>query len=132
MMGLFSSLLSSSCGTAPGGTPTLEELITVGERRIYLLRAFNAREGIGKAAGVLPKRLFEPLAGTGPTARVALDAGEFARATIALAAATPPRGTRRAPGSAPSGSGGSPARSPRRPESKPERGRSSERHAEVV
>jgi hypothetical protein len=29
---------------------------------------------------VLPKRLFEPLAGTGPTAEVALDAEEFARA----------------------------------------------------
>ena len=52
----------------------------MGERRIHLLRAFNAREGIGKAADVLPKRLFEPLAGTGPTAGVALGAEEFERA----------------------------------------------------
>ena len=63
-----------------GWDATLEELIAVGERRIHLLRAFNAREGIGKAADVLPKRLFEPLAGTGPTAGVALGAEEFERA----------------------------------------------------
>jgi len=32
------------------------------------------------ASDVLPTRLFEPLAGTGPTVGVALDAEEFARA----------------------------------------------------
>ncbi|MBI3105987.1 MAG: aldehyde ferredoxin oxidoreductase family protein [Candidatus Rokubacteria bacterium] len=63
-----------------GWDATLDELIRVGERRIHLLRAFNAREGIGKAADVLPKRLFQPLAGTGPTAGVALGAEEFERA----------------------------------------------------
>ena len=61
----------------------MSELMRVGERRINLLRAFNAREGIGKAADTLPKKLFQPLSGKGPTAGVALTAEEFehARAT---------------------------------------------------
>jgi aldehyde:ferredoxin oxidoreductase len=63
-----------------GWDATLDELIEVGERRIHLLRAFNAREGIGKDSDVLPKKLFEPLGGTGPTAGVALTAQEFDRA----------------------------------------------------
>jgi aldehyde:ferredoxin oxidoreductase len=66
-----------------GWDVTLEDLIQVGERRIHLLRAFNAREGIGKSADVLPKKLFAPLTGKGPTAGVAMTEEEFdhARAT---------------------------------------------------
>jgi aldehyde:ferredoxin oxidoreductase len=63
-----------------GWDATLEELLTVGERRIGLMRAFNAREGIGKNADTLPKKLLEPLGGTGPTAGVALTAEELERA----------------------------------------------------
>ena len=63
-----------------GWDATMEELIQVGERRIHLLRALNAREGIGKDSDVLPKKLFKPLAGTGPTAGVALTSDEFERA----------------------------------------------------
>jgi aldehyde:ferredoxin oxidoreductase len=63
-----------------GWDATLEELLEVGERRINLLRAFNAREGIGKDADVLPKKLFQPLGGQGPTAGVALTPEEFERA----------------------------------------------------
>jgi aldehyde:ferredoxin oxidoreductase len=63
-----------------GWDATREELIEVGERRIHLLRALNAREGIGKGSDVLPKKLFKPLAGTGPTAGVALTGEEFERA----------------------------------------------------
>ncbi len=63
-----------------GWDATLEELIEAGERRIHLLRAFNAREGIGKTADVLPKKLFQPLGGKGPTAGVALTPEEFERA----------------------------------------------------
>jgi aldehyde:ferredoxin oxidoreductase len=59
---------------------TLDELLQAGERRIHLLRAFNAREGIGKDADVLPKKLFQPLAGKGPTAGVALTTEEFEHA----------------------------------------------------
>jgi aldehyde:ferredoxin oxidoreductase len=66
-----------------GWDASMHELLEVGERRIHLMRAFNAREGIGKSADVLPKKLFEPLAGKGPTAGVALTSEEFehARAT---------------------------------------------------
>jgi len=63
-----------------GWDATLEELLEAGERRIHLLRAFNAREGIGKDADVLPKKLFQPLGGKGPTAGVALTTEEFERA----------------------------------------------------
>jgi aldehyde:ferredoxin oxidoreductase len=63
-----------------GWDATLDELIQAGERRIHLLRAFNAREGIGREADVLPKKLFQPLGGKGPTAGVALTDEEFTRA----------------------------------------------------
>jgi aldehyde:ferredoxin oxidoreductase len=68
---------------ATGWDATLEELLEAGERRLHLLRAFNAREGIGKNADVLPKKLFQPLGGTGPTAGVALTTEEFERARSA-------------------------------------------------
>jgi aldehyde:ferredoxin oxidoreductase len=60
-----------------GWQTTMDELIRVGERRIHLLRAFNAREGIGKNADTLPRKMFEPLAGKGPTAGVAMTEAEF-------------------------------------------------------
>jgi aldehyde:ferredoxin oxidoreductase len=63
-----------------GWDASLDELLTVGERRINMLRAFNAREGIGREADVLPKKLFAPLGGQGPTAGVALTTDEFERA----------------------------------------------------
>lgn len=63
-----------------GWDVTMEELRQVGERRIHLLRAFNAREGLGRDADVLPKRLFEPLGGQGPMAGVALTPEEIDRA----------------------------------------------------
>ncbi len=39
------------------------ELQKIGERRLNMMRAFNAREGIDRAADVLPKKLFKPLKG---------------------------------------------------------------------
>jgi aldehyde:ferredoxin oxidoreductase len=63
-----------------GWQATMEELLEIGERKINLMRAFNAREGIGKDADVLPKKLFQPLTGTGPTAGVALTTEEFEHA----------------------------------------------------
>jgi aldehyde:ferredoxin oxidoreductase len=65
---------------ATGWDATLDELLEVGERRINLLRAFNAREGIGREADVLPRKLFQPLGGQGPTAGVALTPEEFEQA----------------------------------------------------
>ncbi len=41
----------------------LPELMKAGERRLNLMRAFNAREGIGRERDTLPKKLFQPLAG---------------------------------------------------------------------
>jgi aldehyde:ferredoxin oxidoreductase len=52
---------------------TVEELVEIGERRLNMLRAFNGREGIDRTADRLPAKFFKPLAGTGPTAGVALD-----------------------------------------------------------
>ncbi len=51
----------------------LDELQEIGERRINMLRAFNAREGIDRSADRLPAKFFLPLQGTGPTKGVALD-----------------------------------------------------------
>ncbi len=51
---------------------TLEELMTVGRRRLSLFRAFNAREGLGRKDDRLPKKFYKALAGTGPTAGFAL------------------------------------------------------------
>ncbi len=55
---------------------TLEEIQQAGARRLNLMRAFNAREGIGRDRDTLPKRLFEPLKG-GRTDGLALDQQEF-------------------------------------------------------
>jgi aldehyde:ferredoxin oxidoreductase len=63
-----------------GWDVTLDEILQAGERRIHLMRAFNAREGIGKSEDTLPKKLFQPLGGKGPTAGVALTPEEFERA----------------------------------------------------
>jgi aldehyde:ferredoxin oxidoreductase len=65
---------------ATGWDATLDELVRAGERKMLLMRAFNAREGIGKSADTLPKKLFTPLTGQGPTAGVALTTEEFEHA----------------------------------------------------
>jgi aldehyde:ferredoxin oxidoreductase len=41
----------------------LAELLRAGERRLNLLRAFNAREGLGREADKLPKKLYQALKG---------------------------------------------------------------------
>ncbi len=46
-----------------GWDVTIEELLTLGERRLNLLRAFNAREGIGRELDTLPKKLQKSLRG---------------------------------------------------------------------
>ena len=46
-----------------GWEMSVEELMTIGERRLNLLRAFNAREGIGREQDTLPKKMFKALAG---------------------------------------------------------------------
>ena len=51
---------------------TVEELMAVGERRLNLFRAFNAREGLDRKADKLPRKFFKQLKGSGPTVGVAL------------------------------------------------------------
>ena len=46
-----------------GWNVNLWELMKVGERRLNLLRAFNAREGVGAEADTLPPKLLVPLQG---------------------------------------------------------------------
>lgn len=65
---------------ATGWNVTLDEVLEVGERRLNLMRAFNAREGMGRAADGLPKKFFKALTG-GPSDGVALSAEEMERAT---------------------------------------------------
>jgi aldehyde:ferredoxin oxidoreductase len=64
---------------ATGWDITLDEFMQVGERRLNMLRAFNAREGIDRKADVLPKKFAQPLRGTGPTAGVFFDPKEDAK-----------------------------------------------------
>jgi len=59
---------------------TLEELLRIGERRLNMLRWFNAREGLDRWADQLPKKFLETLQGTGPTAGVALSREEIPKA----------------------------------------------------
>ncbi len=56
---------------------TLEEMQTIGDRRLAMLRVFNQREGLGRNDDRLPKKFFKALGGTGPTAGVALDEADI-------------------------------------------------------
>ncbi len=60
-----------------GWDVTLAELMAVGERRLNLMRMFNAREGFDRKQDKLPKKFFKALKGSGPTAGVALSHEEI-------------------------------------------------------
>jgi len=60
-----------------GWDVTVEELMTVGKRRINLLRTFNAREGFSRKHDQLPPRLHQALTGTGPTSGMAASVEEL-------------------------------------------------------
>jgi aldehyde:ferredoxin oxidoreductase len=63
-----------------GWDVSLYELMQVGERRLNMLRAFNAREGIGREADTLPQKFFNcPLRG-GKTDGYVLDYEEWRQA----------------------------------------------------
>jgi aldehyde:ferredoxin oxidoreductase len=55
-----------------GWDVTVDELMSVGERRLNLFRIFNAREGLDRKDDKLPKKFFKALGGAGPTAGIAL------------------------------------------------------------
>ena len=58
----------------------IQELLRVGERRVNLMRLFNARAGLGPQDDTLPAKFFRPLQGSGPTAGVAIDRTEWEHA----------------------------------------------------
>jgi aldehyde:ferredoxin oxidoreductase len=60
-----------------GWDVTVAELMKLGERRLNMLRAFNAREGFTTREDTLPEKFFIPLAGTGPTAGVGVSAEDL-------------------------------------------------------
>ena len=62
---------------ATGWDFTLDEFMKVGERRLNMMRAFNAREGFTRANDILPIRFSQPLQGTGPTTGMVLDPAEL-------------------------------------------------------
>jgi len=55
--------LSEAVQAVTGWPVTVEELMRVGERRLNMLRAYNAREGIGREADTLPKKMQKALIG---------------------------------------------------------------------
>lgn len=63
-----------------GWDVSLFELMKVGERRLNLMRVFNAREGFDRKDDSLPKKFFKPLVGSGPTAGVAVDHDQLEQA----------------------------------------------------
>jgi aldehyde:ferredoxin oxidoreductase len=73
------SHLVEAVRTATGWNTNLWELMKVGERRLNMLRAFNAREGIGAEADRLPPKLLLPLEG-GASDGVAVTAEEVEEA----------------------------------------------------
>jgi aldehyde:ferredoxin oxidoreductase len=64
-----------SAGT--GWDVTVKEILEVGERRLNMMRAFNARHGFTRKDDTLPKKFFKPLQGKGPSAGMAWKADEL-------------------------------------------------------
>ncbi len=58
----------------------IAEMLQVGERRLNMLRAFNAREGVNRAADRLPGKFYKALQGEGPSAGMTLDIEEILQA----------------------------------------------------
>jgi aldehyde:ferredoxin oxidoreductase len=73
------SQLAKTVRAITGWEVEVQDLLTIGERRLNLLRAFNAREGVGAAADTLPRKLFKHLVG-GPSDGVSLDKDELEQA----------------------------------------------------
>jgi aldehyde:ferredoxin oxidoreductase len=55
--------LTQAVQAITGWEVTVEELLRAGERRVNMLRAFNAREGLTRKDDFLPKKLGKPLVG---------------------------------------------------------------------
>ena len=66
---------------AIGWDTSIHELMLIGERRINMMRYFNAKAGFNKDDDYLPERLFEPFE-DGPSKGVAMDREKFHEALI--------------------------------------------------
>jgi aldehyde:ferredoxin oxidoreductase len=60
-----------------GWDVTVEELMEVGERRLNLMRMFNAREGFDRTQDTLPEKFFQQALKGGPTEGLQIDRNEF-------------------------------------------------------
>lgn len=60
-----------------GWDVTIEELLNVGERRLNMMRVFNAREGITREQDKLPEKFFKKALKGGPTDGWKLDKSQF-------------------------------------------------------
>ena len=60
-----------------GWDVSMEELLTVGERRLNMMRAFNAAEGISRNQDQLPEKFFNKSLKGGPTDGWKVDKAEF-------------------------------------------------------
>lgn len=58
--------LQQAIAAVVGWEMSVDELLEVGARKVAMMRWFNAREGIGREADRLPKKMFQPLTG-GPS-----------------------------------------------------------------
>jgi len=76
------SQLVDAVRAVTGWKASLWELMKAGERRLNLIRAFNAREGVGSEGDVAPAKLFVPLEG-GPTDGVSVTPEELESAKAA-------------------------------------------------
>lgn len=71
--------LQQAIQATTGWDVTIDELAEVGLRKILMMRLFNAREGLGRNADTLPKKMFKGLQG-GPSDGYKVGEAEFAHA----------------------------------------------------
>jgi aldehyde:ferredoxin oxidoreductase len=75
--GLYSpSQLVAAMRAVTGWDVSLWELMKLGERRLNMMRVFNAREGLGRKDDWLPDKCFQPKVG-GPSDGLSVDADEL-------------------------------------------------------
>jgi aldehyde:ferredoxin oxidoreductase len=69
--------LLSAINAVTGWDVTMDELLELGERRVNMLRAFNAREGIDREQDTLPEKMFKKALKGGVTNDVKVDRQEW-------------------------------------------------------
>jgi aldehyde:ferredoxin oxidoreductase len=69
--------LRQMIASVTGWDITLDEIMAVGERRLNMLRAFNAREGIDREHDKLPEKMFKKALKGGPSDGFKVDQAQF-------------------------------------------------------